>query len=269
MGEACVLTLWTNDVDLARQAAEAGIDRIGVDLETEGKAQRQMGLGTWISPHRREDVARLRPVVPRSGLFARVNPFGRGTAAEVAALLQAGVDVLMLPMFRSAADVAGFCTVVDGRANVVLLLETKEALGDLDRILAVPGVTELHVGINDLSLSLGLSNRFAVYVHPAVEAAARAVVGAGARFGIGGIGRAGDNRLPLPADLIYAQYPRLGATAALVSRAFVKPRGAPLDLSAEVARARARLAGWAACSDEELDEARLRLEKAVTEVDSW
>jgi hypothetical protein len=269
VGEAFVLTLWTNDVSLARRAVAAGIDRIGVDLETLGKAERQSGFGTWISPHHREDITQLRPVVPSGGLFARVNPFGPGTAAEVSALLRGGVDVIMLPMFRSAAEVADFCAVVDGRAAIVLLLETREALDDLDRILLVPGITEVHVGINDLSLSLGLANRFAVYLHPAVERAARTVLEVGARFGIGGIGRVGDDRLPVPADLIYAQYPRLGATGALIARAFVTPARSGLDLTAEVARARARLAAWAACSGESLDEARVRLEKALTQVDRW
>lgn len=68
---------------------------------------------------------------------------------------------------------------------------------------------------------------------------------AGLPFGVGGIGRVDDTTLPIAPDLIYAQYPRLGATAALVSRAFMRPDGDARQLQADVARSRARFAHWA------------------------
>ena len=61
-------------------------------------------------------------------------------------------------------------------------------------------------------------------------------------LGIGGIGRLADAGLPVAPDLVYAQYPRLGATAALVSRSFL---AGPCDLALEVRRSRERLAWWA------------------------
>jgi hypothetical protein len=68
---------------------------------------------------------------------------------------------------------------------------------------------------------------------------------AGIRFAFGGIGRAGDDRLPIPSDLVYAQYPRLKADGALISRAFFPRDGTPIDLKIEVERARRRLDAWA------------------------
>src|SRR5688572_17388105 len=58
---AFVLTLWTNDPAVARRADAAGVDRIGLDLETYGKAERQpKQLATWISPHREDQLPALR-----------------------------------------------------------------------------------------------------------------------------------------------------------------------------------------------------------------
>src|SRR5687767_11459014 len=58
-----VLTLWTADPMVAHRAEIAGVDRIGVDLEILGKAERQAGLGTWISPHKEADLVVLRALL--------------------------------------------------------------------------------------------------------------------------------------------------------------------------------------------------------------
>src|SRR5437868_4887571 len=87
--ERFVLTLWTGDPVLAREADAAGIDRIGVDLERAGKAERQQGRGTWISPHTERDLAALGPLLGRADLFARVNPVNSRTPRELEAVLGA------------------------------------------------------------------------------------------------------------------------------------------------------------------------------------
>ena len=261
-----VLTLWTDDPDTARRADAAGIDRIGVDLDRLGKAERQAGLATWISPHTVSDLERLRPAVLRARLFVRTNPLHDASPREVEQALAAGAEMLMLPMFRAAEDVARFVDLVGGRAGVVGLLETREAADDVDAVARVPGLDELHVGINDLALALGLRNRFAVLVSPAAERIARAAAAAGLRLGIGGIGRLADAGLPIAPDLVYAQYPRLGATAALVSRSFL---AGGCDLEVEVRRSRERLAWWASRPRAELDGAASRLAAAVTSSPSF
>src|SRR4249920_3799309 len=92
--DSFVLTLWTNDLDLARRADAAGVQRIGADLERLGKSERQRGRPTWISPHTIDDLAALGPVLSRARLFARVNPLHAGSQEEVAAVLAAGVEVI-------------------------------------------------------------------------------------------------------------------------------------------------------------------------------
>src|SRR5947207_2264234 len=70
-GEAFCLTLVTNDVELAVKGDEAGINRIGIDLEYLGKAARQAGKDARLSAHTWEDLARISRCVRRAKLFVR------------------------------------------------------------------------------------------------------------------------------------------------------------------------------------------------------
>src|SRR5579859_1883226 len=123
-----ILTLFTDDVVLARAADGAGIDRIGVDLEILNKAARQVGTGSRLSGHKIEALAILGPALRQAALFARCNPFHSGSAEEVETLLGYGVKVVMLPYFKTRDELAGFCRLVGGRALVVGLAETVECL---------------------------------------------------------------------------------------------------------------------------------------------
>lgn len=260
-----VLTLWTAHPELASQADSAGIDRVGVDLETLGKAARQSGLGTWITAHREEDLAAVAGRLRRARAFVRIDPLHDRTEQQLERVLALGAEVVMLPMFTTAQEVDEFMRLLGGRAEPVLLLEQAAPAERIEEILAVPGVREVHIGVNDLSLSLGTQNRFAVLTSQAVQRVAAAVTAAGVRFGIGGIGRVGDERRPIPSDLIYAQYARLGSTAALISRRFLPVA----DLAAEVRRARARLAYWRAAPAPEVEAAHFELAAAVAAAERW
>lgn len=256
--DAPVLTLWTDDPARARAADDAGVDRIGPDLERLGKQDRQAGLGTWISPHREEALAELRGLVAPGRLFARTEPVNPGTASEVERLVAHGVDVLMLPMLRDAQDVRRYVDAVAGRALVVLLVETMEAVRNLEEIVAVPGVDEVHVGLNDLSLSLRTGNRFGVLGTPLMQRIAEITAAAGLPFGFGGIARPFAEVGPVPPDLVYAQYARLGGTRALVAQSFFPRPDDPgrVDLATALGEVRARFAHWFAQPPAALDAAR-------------
>jgi hypothetical protein len=264
-----VLTLWTSDPRLAARADAAGVERIGVDLERLGKRERQSGLGTWISPHSEADLAAVGAALTRASLFVRVDPPHPGTTAQLERVLAAGAEVVMLPMFRGPEEVERFVDAVAGRAEVVLLLETPEAVARVKEVAAIDAVREIHLGLNDLTLALGLPNRFLLLASGVAERVASAVTAAGLRFGAGGIGRAGDDSLPIPADLVYAQYARLGARAALISRSFLGEDPAACDLAAEVGRARRRMAELRACGEEELEAARAELSDRANAAVRW
>lgn len=59
----------TNDPAVAKIAADAGVDRIFIDMEVLGKAERQGGMDTVQSHHVPEDIAKSVPpsaIRPRS-----------------------------------------------------------------------------------------------------------------------------------------------------------------------------------------------------------
>jgi hypothetical protein len=264
-----VLTLWTDDPLLAGRADAAGVDRIGLDLEVLGKEDRQKGLGTWISPHRPESLPKLRQSLRRAELFARVNPLGATTKAEVDRVVAEGVQVLMLPMVETVSEVARFVELVAGRAKVVALLETRAAAENAEGIVRTEGVDEVHVGINDLALSLGLRNRFRVLDSEHVARISECARSAGKRLGLGGLGRVDDQSLPIPSDLVYAQLVRLGATAALLSRTYLRRQATPDVLRADVSRTRRQLDRWRRASPAALESAHRRFQAAVAACEVW
>src|SRR6185503_15046672 len=107
-GDDFCLTLITNDAGLAAHADAAGVNRIGIDLEYLGKAERQPHHGARLSHHDWDDLSRISQCVGQADLFARFNPIHAGTEAEIETALEFGVKVLMLPSFRTAGEAATF-----------------------------------------------------------------------------------------------------------------------------------------------------------------
>ncbi|MCU9951385.1 aldolase/citrate lyase family protein [Pseudomonas sp. PDM13] len=212
------LFMITNCVDMAAFAIASGVDRIFVDTEIIGKDARQGHLSTVISRHTLDDVRRIRSVVPEGRLLVRINPIHEGSEAEIDLAIEAGADVLMLPMFRCVEEVELFTAAVGGRARCNLLVETVSAAANLKACVDVPGVDEVHIGLNDLHLELGLDFMFEPLASGVVDSMAEILRGSGKPFGIGGIARVGEGLLP--AELLLAEHVRLGSTAAILSRTF-------------------------------------------------
>lgn len=214
----------TKDPAVARIAEEAGVDRVWVDLEYIGKAARQGGMDTVQSHHTIEDIRVVRGAIRRAELLVRVNPIHGATAdhgdsrSEIEAVLAAGADRLMLPYFKTAAEVETFLQIINGRARNVLLLETPEAVEALDEILRLPGIDEIHIGLNDLSLGYGLPFMFQLLADGTVERLCLKLREAGIPYGFGGIASPGKGLLP--AERIIREHYRLGSTRVILSRSF-------------------------------------------------
>ena len=144
----------------------------------------------------------------------------------------------------------------------MLLVETASAASRVGQLCRIEGLDEIHFGLNDLSLDLGVKNHFAVLCSTLLEDACATLAAEGFPFAVGGIGRALDASLPIPSELVYAQYPRLGATGALVSRVFFKDLPEE-QFAGEVTRARERLTHWSRQSAGRLREAREELDALV------
>jgi 2-keto-3-deoxy-L-rhamnonate aldolase RhmA len=259
MAGSFVLTAISCDPEVVRAADLAGVDRIGVDIERLGKDLRQnRAAGDRFSDHTLEDLRAVAATVTRARVFIRINPLHDETPREIDTALACGAHVVMLPYFTRPAEAGRFLDFIGGRAEAVLLLETAEAAARIREIAALPGATEIMVGLNDLRRSLGLAHPFEVLASETMATIAREVAHAGLRFGFGGVGRSDDESLAIPPSLVHAYYPLLGATAAWLARSFY--RGiAPTQIPEAVRRLRQDLDTWFAAPRDALAEARDRL----------
>jgi 2-keto-3-deoxy-L-rhamnonate aldolase RhmA len=239
----------TRDPALAAEAARAGVDYVFVDLESLGKAERQKGRAAVFSGHTVEDVARVRAAVPPGKLLVRTNPLHRGSDCEVEAVIGAGADRVMLPMFRTGAEVEDFLALVAGRVPVILLVETRSALEQIEVFARFPGVAALHLGLNDLAIEYGYPFLFQVVAAGLVEEAFARSRAANPHLplGFGGVGRL--DATPVSGRLVLAEHQRLGSAAVILSRVFhgdsqtldeVRHKG--IDLGRQLGDLRAALA---------------------------
>lgn len=212
------LLLIANDPEVASMAIAAGIDFVMVDLEIAGKLERQRNRDTLISRHSMDDVSRLRGVCPAGSLVVRINPWLDGGSLEVIEALDRGADQIMLPMFRSLDELRALSDSVEGRAGIIPLVETPEALSIVVDAATVPGVTRIHFGLNDLHLAMGSRFMFEVLIDGRLSAATAALKSRGLRFGIGGVARVGEGLVP--AELVIGEHIHLGSSAAILSRTF-------------------------------------------------
>jgi citrate lyase beta subunit len=250
---------------MAAAGDRAGIQRIGIDFEHLGKAERQAGHDTRVSRHAWSDLAAVAAVLRRADAFARLNPPHDGLADEVEKALSCGARVLMLPFFRTASEIERFVGLVRGRAEVMALVETAPAAVRLREIMAVRGVDEIMIGLNDLRLQLGIANHFELLASPMLEGMCAALRADGRPFSLAGVARSSDTTMPVPSELVYAQYPRLGATGGWVTRSFMKGLAAE-DLPAAITTLRRRLSEWAAKGANALGVARAELARRASEL---
>ncbi len=209
----------TNNPEVAAVAQEAGVDRIFIDMEYIGKDERQPNMDTVKNHHTVDDVRAVRRVLDTSQLLVRVNPINTGSAEEINAVIDAGVDIIMLPMWKSVGEVERFFDIVNGRCKTILLLETDCALNCIDDVLKLDCLDEIHIGLNDLHLCLGKKFLFELFVDGTVDFLAKKFRDKNITFGIGGVGRVFQGDL-LPAENIIAEHYRLGSSMAILSRAF-------------------------------------------------
>lgn len=214
----------TNRPDVALIAEAAGVDRIFIDMEYIGKAARQGGMDSVQNHHTVEDVKNIRNVLTKSQLLVRVNPIHEATEEycssedEINAVIDAGADIVMLPFFKTVDEVKRFITYVDSRAKTLLLMETPEAAELVDEIIAVPGIDEIHLGINDMSLGYHKAFMFELLTDGTVESLCLKFKRAGIPYGFGGVASIGKGRLP--AEAILKEHYRLGSSMVILSRSF-------------------------------------------------
>lgn len=209
----------TNDLQVALIAQKYGVDRIWIDLETKGKEERQKGRNSVKSQHKVEDIANISPLLFSSDMLVRINPWDDNSEAEIDSVIEAGADIIMLPMWKTIDEVKYFIKAVNGRCRTVLLLETIEAEMCLEKVLMLPGIDEIFIGMNDLHIAYGLTYMFELLSNGKVEEICNKIRSSGISFGFGGVGLMGSGLLPRPEKIILEHY-RLGSGSVILSRSF-------------------------------------------------
>lgn len=258
------LTLLTKDAAWAAAADDAGVSRVGIDIERMGKIQRQgLVYDARISDHTLADLIPIARVLHRARAFVRINPLHSRTREEVERALQAGARSLMLPQVHNASEAGEFAGLVAGRAETLLLLETKECLQDLDAIFAISEVDEVMVGLNDLSLALCMRHPMQLLASPMLDDIATRAREAGRSYGFGGVaGPEVSNPLPVSPDLVLARHAALGSRSAWIARSFHKQL-TPKTFGDAVRRLQSRLNFWFTRSKEHLDDAGRELREHI------
>ncbi len=208
----------TNIPSVALIAEKNGVDRIMVDLETLGKEERQKNMNTVKSHHTVNDIRTISNMLTSSEMLVRVNPWNENSVNEIEAVIAAGADRIMLPMWKTTDEVNSFLSTVNDRVRTTLLLETKEAAEIIDEILENPLIDEIHIGLNDLHLSYGLSFMFELLSNGEVERLCQKCKAKGIPYGFGGIAKIGEGTLP--AESIVMEHYRLGSSRVILSRSF-------------------------------------------------
>ncbi len=208
----------TNKENVARIAEDSGVDWIFIDLEINGKEERQGHLDTVISRHHIEDVRKIKNVLTKAELLVRVNPIYEDSKCEIDKVIEDGADIVMLPFFKTKEEVAEFSNHVCGRAKTMLLLETPEAAESIDDILSVDGIDYVHIGLNDLHLGYGMKFMFELLADGTVEKLCKKIRNRGIPYGFGGIAQLGHGELP--AEYVIAEHHRIGSSMAILSRSF-------------------------------------------------
>lgn len=207
--------LITNKAEVARFADNLGVEIIFIDLEVNGKSERQGHLDTLISSHSISDVEVVKKSIRHAELLVRINPYHEKTAEEIEAIIDAGADIIMLPMINDISDVLFTSEIINGRCDFVPLLETVYSVKHAQDISMIDGVTGVHFGLNDLRIERNDPFIFKSIIDGTIESSIKNLA---VPFGIGGVSKmaSGD----VSGSLVLKKFYYMGATSIILSRAF-------------------------------------------------
>lgn len=251
----------TNNEKEVMEAENAGVDIIFIDLEKNGKYERQGHLDTVISNHSLEDIRKIKPFLKKSKILTRINPIYKGSKEEIEKVIEFGADIIMLPMFKTKEEVEIFIKLVKGRVKTCLLLETSQALCRINDILEITGIDMIHIGLNDLHLSLHLNFMFECLSGGIAEYLINKIKAKKIKYGIGGIARIGEGELP--AEMILSEHVRLGSSMVILSRTF---KNSNSNLKSGIKKLREKYIELQKCTKEELENNSQEVKKIVNKI---
>lgn len=250
------LLLFSTEPEFIAQAVSAGVAGVIVDWENIGKAKRQAFADTQINRDTLEDLQRVRAATD-AHVICRINRVGTTTPAEVSHALEAGADELLLPMVQGVDEVEQVLGMVNGRAELGILVETLPAVQAAAAFDQLP-LSRIYVGLMDLAIERGTTNIFTALADGTVESLRRAFT---RPFGFGGL-TLPDHGRPVPCRLLIGEMARLGCDFSFLRRSFHRDiRGR--DLSIEIPRLLEAIARAHSRSEEAVADERDELLQAI------
>ena len=241
------LFLFTTDVGMARAAQDAGAASVIADWERYGKADRQSGYDTEINADTPSHVRALAGAL-RIPVTVRVDSLRGEAETDIERALDAGAEILMLPMAESAGDVERFLSLVRGRARTLIQVETAALAERVDTITGL-GWDYAYVGLNDLMISRRDTWLWTPLVDGTLDRIYDAL--AGRAVGFGGVTIVSGGH-PLPFSDLLSEMARLSCRLSFMRRTFWREiEGRHLGAELDAVRA-----AWHA--------ARMRSPEAVT-----
>lgn len=207
--------LFAHEKTFLQKAWAAGISRVVVDWERREKDERQHGYHLEQNYLAKSDLIRVRKSFPGK-IVCRINPIHDKSDVEIDEAIDSGSDIIMLPMFKTIQEVDKFIVLVAKRAEIILLFECREAI-EIACELRNREFEEVYIGLNDLSISLGLSFAYQV-IEMSILDRMRDLF-PDRIFGFGGITILGGG-YPLSTELILTEMARLDCRSVIIRRAF-------------------------------------------------
>ena len=119
--------------------------------------------------------------------------------------------------FYKIIKAADIFTKIGVQFNILTVL-TGRCAENIDEILEVGGIDEIHIGLNDLHLGYGMTFMFELVADGTVEKLCNKIKKKNISYGFGGVARVGTGTLP--AECILGEHYRLGSERVILSRAF-------------------------------------------------
>lgn len=215
-----IFSLITNDILLIKNSHNCGIDRIMIDLEFLGKKDRQNGMDLFQSNHKIEDIKKIKKENTFIKTLVRINQINQNSKDEINKVIDYGADIIMLPYFKNISEIETFIKLIDNRVELSLLIETSEAINLLEDIIKYEDVSEYHIGLNDLSISLKNKNIFQTVLDGTIEKSINILKKTKKKYGFGGVGSLNKKDLMISSELFLFEQLRNECNIGWLGRSF-------------------------------------------------
>lgn len=231
-----------NDKRACESADKCGIDYLMIDLELVGKARRQNRGDSRISVHTLDDIFLCRGFLKKSRLLVRIDPNG-DLREQAKVIREANVDAVMIPMIRTADQLSRTLDYFEDATRCIPLIETLDALTNINEIVRAASCDYVHIGLNDLHLEANFNFMFSMFNDRRLLKCLSDLKEANVAYGIGGVAPI-DQQDKLSPESVISLLNYTGSRGVILSRAFNRLHASsPADFAKGVKDLRARIAG--------------------------